>query len=119
VPLAAFCFYLHYLGFSFKKNRRVTIWETLILPYNEWIQANTMPTVLRIGSNRFHFYSDERNEPSHIHIETPEGECKFWLNPIRLAGNRGVNPFMIRKIEKLVYENHELLMKKYGEFHGR
>ncbi|MEX0780276.1 MAG: DUF4160 domain-containing protein [Balneolales bacterium] len=36
-----------------------------------------MPTVLRIGSYRFHFYSDEGNEPSHIHIETTEGECKF------------------------------------------
>jgi len=36
-----------------------------------------MPTVLRIGSFRFHFYSDEQMEPPHIHIETPEGECKL------------------------------------------
>ncbi|MCI0750676.1 MAG: DUF4160 domain-containing protein [Flammeovirgaceae bacterium] len=32
-----------------------------------------MPTVLRIGPFRFHFYSDERNEPPHIHVETPMG----------------------------------------------
>ncbi|MCB9870153.1 MAG: DUF4160 domain-containing protein [Planctomycetes bacterium] len=28
-----------------------------------------MPTVLRIGSTRFFFYSNEGNEPPHIHIE--------------------------------------------------
>jgi hypothetical protein len=50
-----------------------------------------MPTVLRIGSFRFHFYSDEQMEPPHIHIETPDGECKFWLDPIRLARNKGVS----------------------------
>ncbi len=28
-----------------------------------------MPTVLKIDGFRFHFYSDEGNEPSHIHID--------------------------------------------------
>ncbi len=28
-----------------------------------------MPTVLRIKSFRFHFYSDEGKEPAHIHVE--------------------------------------------------
>jgi hypothetical protein len=48
-----------------------------------------MPTVLRIGSFRFHFYSDEANEPPHIHIETPDGECKFWLDPIQFGAKQG------------------------------
>ncbi len=76
-----------------------------------------MPTVLRIGAFRFHFYSDEGNEPPHIHIETAEGECKFWLNPIRLARNKGVPPASIRDIEKLVFEHCNLLTEKYHEFH--
>jgi len=74
-----------------------------------------MPTVMRIGSFRFHFYSDEGNEPPHIHVETPDGECKFWLQPVRLARNRGVPPLTIRKIEKLIFENQFLLMGKYNE----
>jgi len=78
-----------------------------------------MPTVLRIGSFRFHFYSDERNEPPHIHVATPDGECKFWLEPIRLARNNGVAPHVVRVIEKLVYENYDLLKEKYYEFHRR
>ncbi|HEY3388744.1 MAG TPA: DUF4160 domain-containing protein [Prolixibacteraceae bacterium] len=47
-----------------------------------------MPTVLRIGPYRFHFCYDESNEPPHIHVETADGECKFWLNPVKLAGNQ-------------------------------
>ncbi len=39
--------------------------------------VKTMPTILGIGSFRFHFYSDEGNEPPHIHAATPDGECKF------------------------------------------
>jgi hypothetical protein len=27
-----------------------------------------MPTLLRIGSFRFHFYSDEGSEPPHVHV---------------------------------------------------
>lgn len=64
-----------------------------------------MPTVLRIGSFRSHFYSDEGNEPPHIHVETPDGECKFWLEPIKLASNKNVAPHILRQIEKLVFQN--------------
>jgi hypothetical protein len=77
-----------------------------------------MPTVLRIGAYRFHFYSDEGKEPPHIHIETPEGECKFWLDPIRLARNKGVPTYILRQIEKMVFEYNELLKDKYYEHFG-
>ena len=75
------------------------------------------PTVLIIGSFRFHFYSDERNEPPHIHVSTSDGECKFWLRPVKLASNINLPPRIIRKIEKIVYENAETLIQKYYEFH--
>ena len=75
-----------------------------------------MPTILRIGSFRFHFYSDEGSEPPHIHIRTPEGECKFWLEPtIRLAENKGVRGHDLRLIEQLVFENQILLKNAYNE----
>ena len=63
-----------------------------------------MPTVLRIGSFRFHFYTDEGSEPPHIHVRTPDGDCKFWLEPsIFLASNRGVRSHDLRQIERLVF----------------
>lgn len=74
---------------------------------------------MRIGPYRFHFYSDEHNEPPHIHVAMPDGECKFWLSPIALARNKGVQPNVIRDIEKLVFENEAFLKEKYYEFHNR
>lgn len=76
-----------------------------------------MPTILRIGSFRFHFYSDERNEPPHIHVATTDGECKFWLDPVKLAKNQNIKPHITREIERLVYENQEYLKKAYNEYH--
>lgn len=78
-----------------------------------------MPTVLRISSFRFHFYSDERNEPPHIHVSTSEGECKFWLEPVMLARNTRVSPHIVRTIEKLVFEYQDELKGKYNEYHNR
>ena len=79
-----------------------------------------MPTVLRLGSFRFHFYSDERQEPPHIHVRTPDGECKFWLEPtIMLARNRGVRPHDLRRIEQLVFEHSEVLRRAFDEYHNR
>ena len=76
-----------------------------------------MPTVLRIGSYRFHFYSDEGKEPPHVHIANGNNECKFWLDPIKLARNRGIKPKNLRTIEKLIFEHQDLLIRKYYEFH--
>ena len=73
-----------------------------------------MPTVFKIGSFRFHFYSDEGTEPPHIHVRCPDGECKFWLSPVVvLARNRGVNPHDLREIERLSFEHRKTLMDKY------
>lgn len=78
-----------------------------------------MPTILRVGAFRFHFYSDERGEPPHIHVEFGDGECKFWLEPIKLARNKGVPAPKIRQIERLVYAHQAFLRQKYEEIHGR
>ena len=60
-----------------------------------------MPTALRIGSYRFHFYSDEGDEPVHIHVDIGDGECKFWLDPVVLARSNNVTAVEVRKIEPL------------------
>jgi hypothetical protein len=78
-----------------------------------------MPTILRIGAFRFHFYSNEGDEPAHIHVDTTDGECKFWLDPVLLAKSTHVSPTDVRKIEKLVFEQRNFLMEKYNEFHQR
>lgn len=80
-----------------------------------------MPTVLRVAGFRFrfHFYSNEGEEPVHVHVDAGDGECKFWLDPVVLAANRGLTAATVRRVEALVYEHHEFLKEKYREFHGR
>lgn len=76
-----------------------------------------MPTVLRIKTFRFHFYSDEGTEPPHIHVRCPGGECKFWLDPVGLARNRGVPAPDLREIERLVFEHQRILIDAYRDYH--
>lgn len=78
-----------------------------------------MPSVLRVGPFRFHFYSDETNEPAHIHVRSADGECKFWLEPVLLAGNRGLAAHQVRDIERLVREHQQFLIEKFHEYHSR
>lgn len=78
-----------------------------------------MPTVLRVGSYRFHFYSDESREPPHIHVRSPDGECKFWLEPVSLAQNRGIRARDLREIERLVFQHQRMLVQKYHEYHSQ
>ena len=78
-----------------------------------------MPTVLRIGPFRFHFYANEKGEPPHVHVDFEDGDVKFWLDPVALARNRGVPVSRLREIERLVREYRPLLLEKYNEFHHR
>jgi hypothetical protein len=78
-----------------------------------------MPTVLRIGKYRFHFYSGENTEPPHIHVQAGNCEAKFWLRPVRLARNYGHTKKDLREIARLVKENCAHLIKAYIKFHGR
>ena len=77
-----------------------------------------MPTVLRIGPYRFHFYSREPNEPPHIHIERDDSEAKFWLRPVSLAANIGFSAAELRDIQRLVEEHCQTLLDAYIHVHG-
>ena len=69
-----------------------------------------MPTVLRIGTYRFHFYSREGTELPHIHVSREDMEAKFWLRPVALAGNRGFATAELSRIQRLVEEHCQTLI---------
>lgn len=77
-----------------------------------------MPTILRIGPYRFHFYSREPNEPPHIHIERDDLESKFWLDPVSLAKNFGFPPNELNKLAQLVEKHKPELQEAWNRFHG-
>jgi hypothetical protein len=77
-----------------------------------------MPTVMRIGPYRFHFYSREPNEPAHIHVTRDDLEAKYWLEPVSLASNHGFRKAELSKIEPLVQEHCDALIAAYIRYHG-
>ena len=77
-----------------------------------------MPTILRIGPCRFHFYSREPNEPPHIHVEKDDREAKFWLNPVSLAKNYGFPAKELNELARLVDQNKVFFEEGWYKFHG-
>ena len=75
-----------------------------------------MPTVLRAGPYRFFFYSGDRIEPPHVHVERDGLEVKFWLSPVRLQHSRGFRRGEIRQIQEIVESNVQFLMDRWQEF---
>ena len=73
-----------------------------------------MPTVLRVGRFRFFFFSNEGNEPPHIHVKAASDEAKYWLDPIQLAANYGFNVRELSEVERLIEEHQELLLEAWN-----
>ena len=75
-----------------------------------------MPTVLREGPYRFFFYSADRHEPVHVHVERDANRAKFWLDPVRLARSGGFAAPELREVERLVAEHASVLKEKWNEY---
>ncbi len=75
-----------------------------------------MPTVLKIGSYRFFFYSSDGDEPPHIHIERDDNIAKFWLEPVRLQNSGGFSRVEITKLQRMTTENKKKLLEGWNDF---
>jgi hypothetical protein len=75
-----------------------------------------MPTVLRVKNYRFFFFSREENR-EHIHIQSSNGEAKFWLKPkIELAKNYKLTSKELKEVENIVNENHQDFLDKWSNY---
>lgn len=75
-----------------------------------------MPTVLRTGPYRFFFYAGDRDEPPHIHVERDKNIAKFWLDPVRLQNSGGFSRTELNRIQKLVDEKREDLLRNWNDY---
>jgi len=74
-----------------------------------------MPTVATIDGFRFFFYSEERTEPPHIHVEKGDFETKFWLDPVKKAVNWNFPVKDLKRVRDIIEENQALFIQKYNE----
>jgi len=76
------------------------------------------PTVFRDGPFRFFFFSREE-ERLHIHVESAEGEAKYWLEPnLELARNYGLSSQDLRRIEQLIEEHEQEIRDAWSRHFG-
>ena len=65
------------------------------------------PTVFNHGNSRFYFFSREETR-MHVHITTPDGEAKFWIEPtVSLATSYNLTTKTLNRLQKLVGENKD------------
>lgn len=74
-----------------------------------------MPTILNLNGYRFFFFSMEGQEPPHIHIESGEKVCKFWIDPVRLAYSCRLKQHELNKIKIIVIEYRKYFLEKWYE----
>jgi hypothetical protein len=75
-----------------------------------------MPTILRVGRFRFYFFSNERQEPPHIHVKAAVDQAKFWLDPIQLAANYGFAAHELNDIEQIITDHQQALLEAWHDY---
>lgn len=77
-----------------------------------------MPTVLRWKGYRFYFFSNEGNEPPHIHVDKGGNTVKYWLEPVRLARNIGFSERSLRELEEKVQAERTAFLEAWHGYFG-
>ncbi|MDY0202006.1 MAG: DUF4160 domain-containing protein [Tenuifilaceae bacterium] len=77
-----------------------------------------MAEVFRKFGFVFFFYSNEGQEPMHVHVRKAGGFAKFWIEPVELDFSQGMKVGDIKIAEELVFEYLELIKTKWYEVHG-
>ena len=71
------------------------------------------PTVFRIGNYRFYFFSREEHR-IHVHVVSPDGEAKFWIEPIvALVAYTGFSKQQLKRLQKIVEEHKGEIVKAW------
>jgi len=76
-----------------------------------------VPEIFRKLGFVFFFYSNEGQEPMHVHVRKAGGFAKFWVEPVDLDFSQGMKISDIKKAEELIFEHIDLIKQKWYEVH--
>ena len=81
-----------------------------------------MPTILYVQGWRFYFYSNEGNEPMHVHAGKGDAECKYWLHPDRFDivedFEYNCTPALRREVRQIIFEHFDQIVVAWREHFG-
>ena len=73
------------------------------------------PTIFRYKDYRFFFFSREETR-KHVHVISPEGEAKFWLEPIvALAEKSGLSPKQLKELQGVVERRKDEISRAWSK----
>jgi hypothetical protein len=73
------------------------------------------PTVFRYKNAKFYFFSREESR-MHIHVLTPDGEAKFWMEPdIELATTIKLKAKELNRLKKIVEEHRDEIIRTWQQ----
>lgn len=82
-----------------------------------------MPTILFIMGWRFFFYSNESNEPMHIHCQKAEKECKYWMDSELFDLEEAYSYQMTNKdkrlVKSIIFEYFSYIEDEWNKVHGK
>jgi hypothetical protein len=83
----------------------------------------TVPTILEILGWRLFFYSNENEEPIHIHARKAGMECKYWIGvkefDIKEAYSFGLKDKDKRQIRRIIFDHFDYIVDQWDEFERR
>jgi hypothetical protein len=73
------------------------------------------PTVFKWKDYRFFFFSREERRP-HVHVSSPDGEVKFWLDPaVELARNHGLSAAQVTELKNMAEDRKNDILDAWRE----
>jgi hypothetical protein len=76
------------------------------------------PTVFKEQNYRFFFFSREEQR-MHIHVVSPDGEAKYWIEPeIELVKSVGFNKKQINLLLNVIKEKENEIRNSWKEHFG-
>ena len=79
-----------------------------------------MPTILLVAGWRFFFYSNEGNEPIHLHCQKGDAEAKFWLDLDAFeaveAHSYNMSPADKRTVRKIIFEHFDYIAGEWQKW---
>ena len=78
-----------------------------------------MPNVLIEGPYRFFWYSADRNERPHVHVERDADTAKFWFDRIELFENNRFSARELRRVRSIIEAHQQEWLERWQRDFGR
>ena len=78
-----------------------------------------VPTLGRVRSWRFFFFSNEGDEPPHVHVSEGNKLAKFWLEDGLVAKSKGFAQHELNEMQRIVLARRDEFLGEWNGFFGK